>query len=231
MTQPTNPQPGDQQPQDPQWQPTYAAPPQPQKGWFARNKALSIILGVGLIVLLCCGGLLVNLAGGPDSSGGSATTASSETTGSDEGDSEEPKGSEEDKAAAGIGDPVRDGKFEFVVKNVKTGVDSVGNEILSEKAQGQFVLVDLEVSNIGDEAQIFFDSEQKLFDDKGRSFASNSSAAISIEGNADVWLSEINPGNTKKGTIVFDMPRGAKPTSIELHDSMLSDGVTVSLKK
>ncbi len=225
MTQPPNSphddqQPGARQPGDPQWQPTYAAPPPAQKGWFARNKALSVILGVGLVMLLCCGGLAVTMVGGSDS----GSSADSSTAGKD--------GSGEPKAGAPkIGDAVRDGKFEFVVKSVTSGVDSVGNDILGEKAQGQFVLVDLEVTNIGDEAQIFFDSDQKLLDDKGRSFASNSVAGVSIEGNEDVWLSEINPGNTKKGTIVFDMPKGAKATTIELHDSALSDGVEVSLKK
>lgn len=49
-----------------------------------------------------------------------------------------------------------------------------------------------------------------------------------IEDN-EVFLNEINPGNTVKGVLVFDMPKGTTPASIELHDSMLSGGVTVSL--
>ncbi|WP_370890280.1 DUF4352 domain-containing protein [Janibacter sp. GXQ6167] len=225
MTQPTNPPPGDQQPGDPQWQPTYAAPPPAQKSWFARNKLLSFLLGVGLIMLLCCGGLAMTMVGGSDS-GSNTDSSSAGKDGSGDSEAGAPKA-----GSPAIGDAVRDGKFEFVVKSVKTGVDSVGNDILGEKAQGQFVLVNLEVTNIGDEAQYFADSDQKLVDDKGRSFASNSTAGISIEGNEDVWLSEINPGNTKKGTIVFDMPKGAKATKIELHDSAFSDGAEVSLTK
>jgi hypothetical protein len=40
---------------------------------------------------------------------------------------------------------------------------------------------------------------------------------------------EISPGNSLKGILVYDMPKGAKAAQIEPHDSMLSGGVTVTL--
>ncbi|RSM44161.1 hypothetical protein DMB66_52525 [Actinoplanes sp. ATCC 53533] len=40
----------------------------------------------------------------------------------------------------------------------------------------------------------------------------------------------MNPGNTVKGKLVFDVPEGTKLTSLELHDSLFSDGVQVNLK-
>jgi hypothetical protein len=43
----------------------------------------------------------------------------------------------------------------------------------------------------------------------------------------DVFLKEINPGNSVKGTLVFDMPKDAKPATIEMHDSRFSGGVVV----
>ena len=43
------------------------------------------------------------------------------------------------------------------------------------------------------------------------------------------WLGALNPGETVYGKIAFDMPAGDKAVKIELHDSMLSDGVTVRL--
>ena len=45
--------------------------------------------------------------------------------------------------ASQVNKPVRDGKFEFTVKNVKCGISKVGNEYLSTKAQGQFCAVQL----------------------------------------------------------------------------------------
>src|SRR6476660_1315665 len=47
-----------------------------------------------------------------------------------------PKPAAKPKAAASqINKPVRDGKFEFTVKNVKCGISKVGNKYLSTKAQ------------------------------------------------------------------------------------------------
>lgn len=62
---------------------------------------------------------------------------------------------------------------------------------------------------------------------KGREFSSDTTAAIYLDDK--VFLNEINPGSAVKGTLVFDMPKGTQPASIELHDSPFSDGVTVRL--
>lgn len=139
---------------------------------------------------------------------------------------------EEATPNAGLNTPVRDGKFEFVVKAVQPGLAEVGdNPYLREKAQGQFVIVTLSVQNIGDRAQGFTPSNQKLIDTQGRSFESDSSAQIAL-GDSDipVW-DDINPGNAVDVSLVYDMPAGAVPARIELHDSMFSGGVTVQLTR
>lgn len=44
-----------------------------------------------------------------------------------------------------------------------------------------------------------------------------------------MFLNDINPGNTVQGQLAFDMPAGVRAVKAELHDSLFSDGVTVSL--
>jgi hypothetical protein len=84
-------------------------------------------------------------------------------------------------ATAHLNTPVRDGKFEFVVKAVEPGLTEVGdNPYLAKKAQGQFVVVTLSVQNIGDRAQGFSPSNQKLIDTQGRSFDSDAEAQIAL---------------------------------------------------
>lgn len=159
---------------------------------------------------------------------------------SDGGDKKEASGSSQIAAAAADQPPeptsatlntaVRDGKFEFVVNAVQPGLAEVGdNPFLKQQAQGQFVIVSLSVQNIGDKPQGFSPSNQKVFDTEGRSFESDASAQIAL-GSSDipVW-DNINPGNTVNVQLIYDMPLGAAPASIELHDSMFSDGVTVAL--
>ncbi|MFH5821580.1 DUF4352 domain-containing protein [Georgenia sp. AZ-5] len=212
--------------------PAGAAPgpaPQKQRSWFARHKILTTLLAVVLLVVL------VNAFGGgedaaPESPAASSTEAggaSPEAAPAEQAPSEQAP-AEQAPAEAGIGTPVRDGKFEFTVTGVETGVPTIGDQYLNEQAQGQFVLVHLTVANIGDQAQYLSDSDQTLVDDLGREHSANSTAGIYLENN-EVWLNEINPGNSVSGTLVFDLPVDAVPASIELHDSMFSGGVSVSL--
>lgn len=218
------------------WQPpTIPAPPAPQppqQSWFARHKVLSAILAVIALVVV---GQAVT--GGSDptpattAASASAPAAQPESPPADSQEAESPTSeapAREAPAEARIGTAVRDGKFEFTVTKVKAGVATVGDNYLEQKAQGQYVLVNVTITNIGDEAQYFSDSEQKVKDAQGRQFSADTSAAIYIKGN-DVFLNEINPGNTVKGVLVYDMPKGAKPATIELHDSPFSGGVTVRL--
>jgi len=129
----------------------------------------------------------------------------------------------------GLKDKVRDGKFEFTVTGVDCGAKKIGDEYINTKAQGEFCLVHMKVKNIGDEAQSFFADNQTAYNAKGQEFSADSGAAIYLA-DADSFMSEINPGNSIKGTVVFDVPKGTDLTSIDLHDSFFSGGVTVALR-
>lgn len=213
--------------------PPYVNAPK-KKNWFLRHKVLT-----GLGALLLIGGIAAATGGGGNtgtdagasdtsssqSSGGSPAKAAATSGSSASTNQEKPK--DEDP---GLNTPVRDGKFEFVVTKVQPGVKQVGDQYLNQQAQGQYVLISVTVKNIGDKPQTMFDSNQKLTDDQGRSFSPDSGAAIYVKNN-DIWMKEINPGNKLTGTLVYDMPVGAKPVKLELHDSMFSGGVTVSLNR
>lgn len=131
------------------------------------------------------------------------------------------------KPAAGIGDTVKDGDFAFTVTDVTTAA-SIGGAY-GEDAQGRFVIVHVTAKNNGNKAEMFDASNQTLFDGKGREF-STAEAQMYLE--SDAFLQDINPGNSVKGKLVFDMPKNAKADRIELHAGVfgLSEGTTVSLR-
>lgn len=195
--------------------PQYAAvPPQPPA---KKSKKWPWIVGAIAVLLL----IVALTSGGDDSSSSSSDSNGSPNAsgGRDAGD-----------AAAGLNTPVRDGKFEFVVSGYQDGLSEVGeNQYLTEEAQGQFVVVSLTVQNIGDKPQSFSPSNQKLIDAQGRSFESSSMAQIALGGSDITVWDNINPGNTVNVKLVFDMPKDATPSTLELHDSMLSNGVKISL--
>ncbi len=55
---------------------------------------------------------------------------------------------------------------------------SLGDQYLNTKAQGQFVIVTMTVTNTAEEAQTFSGVSTKAFDASGREFSSSTEAAI-----------------------------------------------------
>lgn len=206
--------------------PHHATPP-PSGGLPTWVKVGGAVLGVLLVVGVI--GALVSPDDPDTSNQVAADVADEPTTEPAETKRAKPTTTEAAPEGPGIGDKVRDGKFEFTVLKVQPGVRKVGGEFFEEKAQGQFVLVTIRVRNIGDEAQTFTDSAQAAFDAKGREYAADTEAAIYLEDN-DVFLEEINPGNKVTGVVVFDVPKATKLTRLELHDSIFSGGVEVALR-
>jgi len=132
---------------------------------------------------------------------------------------------------APLGSSVRDGNFEFTVSNFQCGVPSVGEtEFLTKDAQGQYCLVEVEVENIGNEPQYFFSSEQYVYNAAGQKYSADDTATTYANSDSSLWINEINPGNSVKGVIAFDLPEGTTPETMELHDSFLSEGAVVSLQ-
>jgi len=87
----------------------------------------------------------------------------------------------------------------------------------------------MSITNIGDSAGTFFGDNTYLLNEAGQQFSADTEAGIYL-GDADSLLSEINPGNTLDGQVVFDVPADMAPAAIELHDSAFSGGVTVNLQ-
>ncbi|WP_182111389.1 MULTISPECIES: DUF4352 domain-containing protein [unclassified Actinotalea] len=217
---------------------SYVAPgqqspaPGERRSWFARHKVLSTL---GVLVVLGIGASALGGGDGDAPAGAAPTQPADAPLAEDVQDAQDEATQDEatqDEAAAealpGVGATVADGKFEFVVTQVEVGVTRVGDDMFGQEAQGQFVLVHLTVTNIGDQAQYFDGSSQKALDAQGRTFSADTGAAIYL-GDANSFLNQINPGNQVQGLVVFDVPVDATLTQLELHDSPFSGGVTVAL--
>ena len=127
---------------------------------------------------------------------------------------------------AGIGDPVRDGKFEFVVIDVEQPGKILGSGGLEDEALGTWLIVRIKVTNVSDEAQSFFASNQKLT----LGAATYDAASFTWSGTA---LEDLNPGLSFEAIVPFDVPesfpRDGTGAVLTLHDSAFSGGVEVWL--
>jgi len=133
-------------------------------------------------------------------------------------------------AAIYLAQDAADGQFNFVVTTAPIcGLSQVsdgnGNSI---SAQGQFCRIRLLVTNKSNTSADFFDSNQKLFDTNGNQY-DVSTEADTTAADALIFQS-INPGLKALGDIYFELPVGAVPDHIILHDSAFSGGVTVKLQ-
>lgn len=139
---------------------------------------------------------------------------------------------EEDKAekapaapeTAGIGDMVVAEDWEFTVTKFTCGKAKVGDEYLNKKAQGQYCLLNITVKNNGSKEENLSGDNQKLFDADGREFSSDSEASIYNDSDSALFFEGINPGNSAKGTVIFDVPKDAKIIKTELVGGFLGMG-------
>ncbi|MDT5154888.1 MAG: hypothetical protein QOI01_6621 [Mycobacterium sp.] len=188
---------------------------QPAKPGMSRGMKIGLGLGAVVLAFIALGSF--------GSSDKSADTKSSSTT---------PTSSLPDKStstpvkpvnavAAPAGSTVRDGKFEFQVLGVDRSATKAGI-FKPEQAKGEFFIVRLRVTNIGDDARSFSASSQHLIVNGNKYDATSS---ISDEN----WMEDINPGLGVEASVTFDIPPGAVPEAIECHDSMFSGGALLAL--
>ncbi len=134
---------------------------------------------------------------------------------------------------APAGSIVRDGQFEFRVAKVerlKTVGDPSTNWLLQTTAQGEYIVVTMQVTNIGNAPGTYFGTIQKLIGSDRRQFAADTSADMYVNNEIGI-VATINPGNWIWGRAAFDVPTGTPlgGMKLELHDSFLSDGASVQI--
>lgn len=206
----------------------YAAAPttSPRKSWFGRHKVLTGF-GIAIVAIIVIAALGSALGGGSSDDEADSTAEVSSTEEATEAESEAEAPAEDEPAGdAKVGDVVTVGDFEITIVSIEDRGTEVGNEYLTSQAQGKFVGVNIKVTNVGNEAETFFSDNVKLVDDQERSFDYSSEATLYDSDDNDVWLSEINPGNTLEGQIIFDLNADATATAVLVSDSLFGGNET-----
>lgn len=130
--------------------------------------------------------------------------------------------------APGLNDPVQDGKFEFVVRELSCGIEELEWTVITERPAGQYCVVDVSVTNMHDDRAIFPGAGQYVYTtDDGKVRSASDANFVANDGQLDVWF--IGGGDTITVKLVFDIPADAAVSKIELHDSLLSGGTTVTV--
>ena len=128
-------------------------------------------------------------------------------------------------SSASLGDAVSDGEFTFVITQFECGKRSIGGGFLGERAQGEFCVAEMTVTNTGDEPATLGSGNQMLFIGDAEY-----EATTILSGDDSIFLDDINPGNKISGFVAWDIPRGGRPDRLELHDSAFSGGASVDVE-
>ncbi|WP_234019054.1 DUF4352 domain-containing protein [Staphylococcus simulans] len=115
----------------------------------------------------------------------------------------------ETKAPHKMNEVVKLDKLEFNVTN-KAVADQVGN-VLTNKAKGTFIVLDVTVKNNGDKAVDIANSFFKLVGD-GKTYEADSAASTTANqavspDDLGFFGDKINPDSTKNGKVVFDVSK------------------------
>lgn len=129
---------------------------------------------------------------------------------------------------AGIGDKVRVEGLQYQTHSVVCRIKHVGLKDFGRSAQGQFCRVDLTVTNLGDKARFWdADTNVEAEDTRGREFSADGEAGIYGNKNGAGFLDEINPGNSVRAFVFFDLPKGAKLAKLEFTAGLFGDEAEV----
>ncbi|GAA2002503.1 DUF4352 domain-containing protein [Brevibacterium samyangense] len=211
-----------------------AAPPKKKslfrRGWFW-------VLAVGVVIVLgsCAGALGDDADSAADASASSVAGSDASSDAGTAGDggvepvAEEPAEEPAEAGPVALGDTGATGDWDVTVNGVETGVATIGDDFLSEDAQGQYVLVDLAVTNTGDSASLFMTNDAQLVDTEGRTYEADSSASLYLGDEGASLLDEVNPGNTLEGVVAFDVPEGIELSHLEFSGGLFAESARFAL--
>ena len=159
------------------------------------NKIIKIILGVFVLLVI------VGLFG----SGGNNTSNDSTSNQVEEPATTSEAAVKQTPETYKVGDRVVVGERAYTITDVRTA-SSVGDGFTKQTATGIFVIVTMNVENIGKESATMSSTDVKIIDSEGRTFESDTEAWIALKEN--ILLKQIQPGLPVVGQTIFDVPKG-----------------------
>lgn len=179
---------------------------------------------IGAVVVI---GIIIGIF----ASGGEEETASNETTAEEpkqeenaqkEEKKEEPKEEKKEEVkAVGIGEKATVADVGFTVTNVKTAseIDSGNQFVDNATTSGKFVILDVKIDNGKKEALTINSSFFKIKTKDGTTYEPTTSGQVMMamgDDMGDFFLTQINPGLSKSGKVVFEVP-----TNVKLSETVL----------
>jgi hypothetical protein len=160
--------------------------------------------------------------GGSNSAGGNISGGSANSEGGQ-------AASGADGASGKVGETLTNAGTTYKVTAVKT-TDTIGDpDFLGERADGVFVIVNLELTNNKDETKTFLEANAKLETSDGNEYETSDKAVLAF-GDASLMLKDIQPDLTTHGKLAFEIPPSkASGSTLVIEDLWGSGEIKVDL--
>ncbi|MDB5092418.1 MAG: hypothetical protein JWO85_519 [Candidatus Eremiobacteraeota bacterium] len=102
---------------------------------------------------------------------------------------------------------------------------------MSKTANGEFILIKIKVENVADSPATVSGSDFHLRRDTAK-FDADSEASMYLGSEKGFFLDTINPGTSRTGTLVFDVPADTAPSKylLAVYGNASSDSTTLQLR-
>ncbi|NUS73487.1 MAG: DUF4352 domain-containing protein [Corynebacteriales bacterium] len=128
-----------------------------------------------------------------------------------------------------VGEPIRDGQFEYRTGELSCGNPTANQGNYTQIADGQFCILPVTVENIGNQPRVLLSGLQSAHLDNGDKVGLDEAAMEELYGELVLPVT-ITSGEKLELTFLFDLPVGVSITELELHDSPLSKGATLTVR-
>lgn len=176
-------------------------------------KITAIILGVLIVI-----GIIGPMDEDDTSTSGENTETVTKAADSTSSSTKETK--KEEVKTYQIGDMVNTGNLAYKVTDVTATSDlkSDNQFIDSVTTSGQFIIIDIEAFNNDSKTRMIDSSMFKMYDDQNREFepSSDTDVFMIVDGAMDFFLQDINPGLSKTGQLVFELPADSSSYTLQV---------------
>lgn len=119
-----------------------------------------------------------------------------------------------------LGDSFQVGDIEYTALDVRT-TSAIGSGFTRTEADGIYVIVDMRMTNVGDEPTSISRSPISLIDGQDRTHDTSSDGMFTYEDTIGIFGEEANPGITHEGAVIFDVPTGQQERYLKVSQDPL----------
>jgi hypothetical protein len=119
------------------------------------------------------------------------------------------------------------GDFSMTFSKIDCTKKKIGSGWASSTADGVYCIVTATMKNISKKSAYIPASDITLVDSGDNEFEHESGLSMYLKGT--FFLDKVSPGNKKTGYLVYDVPKGTKPSQLVISGGWFSDDVIVKL--